>query len=230
MTLWCVVPAAGKGLRVGGEVAKQYLSLAGATVMQQTLNRLGQLENVQLIVALSKEDEYAQTLSYEYAHKIHFVIGGKERADSVLAALKSIPDAAANDWVLVHDVARPCVRVSDIKALLQAVQTHSVGGLLASRVRDTMKQADGQQVAQTIPREQLWHAFTPQVFRVGMLRAALEAAQEQGFVVTDEAQAMERQGFHPLLVEGARDNLKITWPQDLALAEFFLHQQTQELL
>ncbi len=228
MVLWCVVPAAGKGLRVGGDVPKQYLPLNDRTVIQCTLDRLSQLPTEAIIVPVAADDARAGVLEYRDASLIRFVAGGAERADSVLAGLVAIANQAAeDDWVLVHDVARPCVRIEDVELLLAAIAVHPVGGLLANRVRDTMKRSSGDEVAETVSRDHLWHALTPQVFRYGLLRDALLSARAQGIVVTDESQAVELQGEKPLLVEGARDNLKITYPEDLQLAEAFLRLQAE---
>lgn len=228
MTLWCVVPAAGRGLRVGGDVPKQYLPLAGRTVIQCTLDRLSRLPALAIVVPLAADDERAPALSYREPSLLRFVAGGAERADSVLAGLDAIASQAAeDDWVLVHDVARPCVRLADIEMLLATLADHPVGGLLANRVRDTMKRGAGDCVRETVPRDDLWHALTPQVFRYGLLRHALRSAVDAGETVTDEAQAIERLGESPLLVEGARDNLKITYPEDLQLAEAFLRLQEE---
>lgn len=228
MALWCVVPAAGRGLRVGGDRPKQYLPLNDRTVIQCTLDRLSMLPVEAIIVPVAANDAHAGVLDYRDATLIRFVTGGGERADSVLAGLEAIANQASDDdWVLVHDVARPCVRIEDIEQLLAAIATHPVGGLLANRVRDTMKRGVGDEVAETISRDNLWHALTPQVFRFSLLRDALQAAKTQGIVVTDEAQAIELCGEKPLLVEGARDNLKITWPEDLQMAEAFLKLQIE---
>jgi len=228
MALWCVVPAAGRGLRVGGDLPKQYLPLNDRTVIQCTLDRLSQLPTEAIIVPVAENDARAGVLGYRDASLIRFVTGGIERADSVLAGLDAIAhQAAEDDWVLVHDVARPCVRISDIELLLTTIARHPVGGLLANRVRDTMKRGLGDVVVETVSRDNLWHALTPQVFRFRLLRDALLAARAAGVAVTDEAQAMERLGEKPLLVEGARDNLKITWPEDLQMAEAFWRLQVE---
>jgi 2-C-methyl-D-erythritol 4-phosphate cytidylyltransferase len=228
MALWCVVPAAGKGLRVGGDLPKQYLPLSGRTVMQCTLDRLCQLPVEAVIVPVAAGDTRAATLDYRDAALLRFVPGGAERADSVLAGLESIANQAADeDWVLVHDVARPCVRIEDIEHLLAVVADHPVGGLLANRVRDTMKRGLGDEVVETVDRAGLWHALTPQVFRFGLLREALLAARAAGRTVTDEAQAVELRGEKPLLVEGARDNIKITYPEDLQIAEAYFALQRE---
>lgn len=231
MRLWCVVPAAGKGLRAGGELPKQYLPLCGRTVMQQTLDRLSRLPALAIVVAVAADDARAATLRFHSPHLMRFVTGGAERADSVLAGLEAIAaEALPEDWVLVHDVARPCVRLTDIELLLDSVASHPAGGLLGNRVRDTMKRGRGDEVAETVPRDNLWHALTPQVFRFGLLRRALLEARSKGLAVTDEAQAVELLGEKPLLVEGARDNLKITWPEDLQMAEAFLKLQAESAL
>lgn len=228
MSLWCVVPAAGRGLRVGGDLPKQFLPLNGSTVMQCTLDRLCLLPAEAVIVPVAADDARAAALSYRDPSLLRFVTGGAERADSVLAGLEAIANQAEDtDWVLVHDVARPCVRIEDIEHLLSVIAEHPVGGLLANRVRDTMKRGQGDEVAATVPRDDLWHALTPQVFRYGLLRRALLSARADGVTVTDEAQAVERLGERPLLVEGARDNLKITWPEDLGIAEAFLRLQEE---
>lgn len=228
MRLWGVVPAAGKGLRAGGDLPKQYLPLAGATVIQHTLNRLSLLRVEALVVPVAAADERAQRLAYREPSLLRFVAGGAERADSVRAGLEALAaQARDDDWVLVHDVARPCVRLADIENLLARIATHPAGGLLANRVRDTMKRGRGDAVAETVPRENLWHALTPQVFRYGLLRRALREAKARGIAVSDEAQAVELAGERPLLVEGARDNLKITWPEDLQLAAAFLRLQAE---
>lgn len=228
--VWAVVPAAGKGSRFGGDVAKQYQLLNGYTVMQHTLDRLGSVSGIAgIVVPLAAGDTDAATLAWRHEDKLQFVTGGATRADSVLAGLDALRDRLADDdWVLVHDVARPCVRVADVERLLQQLQVDPVGGLLACRVRDTMKRTDdGMQVVATVPREQLWHALTPQLFRYGLLRRALLAAMASGVEVTDEASAIEHLGLRPRLVEGARDNIKITFPEDLRLAALFLAEQAE---
>lgn len=231
MNYWLIVPAAGTGRRFGAERPKQYLPLMNSTVMQCTLNRLTQLSIIkQIIVPIHAQDTLATQLTYEQPQKLHFVIGGAERADSVLAGLKAIADhAQADDWILVHDVARPCVRLSDIEKLIQSVAGDTIGGILAAPVRDTIKQAamTHPHIIATVPRQQLWQAFTPQMFRFGVLYQALIQAQQQNYVVTDEASAVEALGHHPQLILGAHDNIKITYPEDLQLAEFLLRQQTR---
>lgn len=229
---WVVIPAAGYGARMGTIIPKQYLSLAGKTVLEHTIERWLALARIEaVVVVVATNDPYWPTMSLKQHPKIHTVFGGLERMNSVLNGLQYLQQRAdAADWVLVHDAARPCVRHSDVSALMDAVKSHPVGGLLACPVRDTMKRSQAGadstiEVLETVQREQLWHALTPQMFRLGLLSSALSAAHDQGWSVTDESAAIERLGLPPLLVEGARDNLKITYPEDLALAEFYLERQ-----
>jgi 2-C-methyl-D-erythritol 4-phosphate cytidylyltransferase len=232
MRYWCVVPAAGAGRRFGAAIPKQYLPLAGATVMQHCLDRLAGFSLFQrIVVAVAADDDRAAQLDYQALQKIRFVEGGRERADSVLAGLDALAGIAADDdWVLVHDVARPCVRLTDILRLIEHAGAHPVGGILANRVRDTMKRSDQHDdILATVPRDDLWHALTPQMFRYGLLRQSLREALAAGTVVTDEASALESRGLRPCLVEGARDNIKITFPEDLTLAGLFLAAQAREI-
>lgn len=228
MPFHAVIPAAGVGKRFGGALPKQYFRLADQCVQTHTLNRLAAMpELTQLVVAISAEDARAQQLPYDQPQRLRFTIGGSERMDSVLAGLNALraAGAGATDWVLVHDVARPLVRPADIRQLMLTLADDPVGGVLAAPVRDTMKRGSANGIVATVDREQLWHAFTPQMFRLDALRQALLAAQSDHALVTDEASAMERLGWQPKLVEGARDNIKITFPEDLALAELLLAEQ-----
>lgn len=226
--LWIVIPAAGVGRRMGADVPKQYLALQGKPILVHAIERLAALPGVQgVMVAISETDEYWPALDLSLPVPLWTCAGGVERCHSVLNALTDLGlHAADEDWVLVHDAARPCVRHDDLEKLLATLEADEVGGLLAMPVRDTMKRAepDGR-VVTTEPREGLWHALTPQMFRLGLLRHALEEAIEAEELVTDESAAMERAGYRPRLVEGHGDNIKITRPEDLALAEFFLQRQ-----
>lgn len=227
--LWCVVPAAGVGKRFGSALPKQYLPLLDQTVCEHTLERLLQLREIRrIVVSLSAEDTQFKQLKIATEPRIHTTLGGAERCHSVLNGLKALqPDARDSDWVLVHDVARPCLRPDDVRKLLQQVEVAgAIGGILANPVRDTMKRSNAQnRILETVCRNQLWHALTPQLFRLGQLRDGLESALAENALVTDEASALERAGHQPLLVEGHPDNIKITHPQDLPLAALFIQQQ-----
>lgn len=222
--LWCVVPAAGHGARVGGAVPKQYLPIAGRPMLLHTLERLAahQLIAGLMVVLEAGDTRWPNWLAFE-AKPVRTTVGGAERADSVLAGLRALPDYVdKSHFVLVHDAARPCVRTADISRLIE-LGVPACGGLLAAPVRDTLKRADAQgRVAATEPREARWRALTPQLFRLGELVQALESARNSGIAVTDEAMAMERAGYKPLLVEGSEDNIKVTIAADFALAEFLL--------
>ena len=224
---WIVIPAAGAGQRMGTEQPKQYLPLANSTVLAVTLQKLAEGINAKtIVVALSPNDQYWLDIKKPNT-PILTTTGGQERCHSVLNGLYALRDKANdNDWVWVHDAARPCVRVADLKKLNKAIQDHEVGGLLAAKLTDTVKQAnEDQTVNKTIDRSLLWRAVTPQVFRYKILLHALEQAIEAGQYVTDEAQAIERQGLSAKLVECHADNIKITKPGDLELAEFYLQSQ-----
>ncbi|MCF6354022.1 MAG: 2-C-methyl-D-erythritol 4-phosphate cytidylyltransferase [Candidatus Polarisedimenticolaceae bacterium] len=224
-TYWAVVPAAGVGRRMGSDIPKQYLLLNGRRVIEHTLQRLLNHPQIrQTLVALSPDDEWWLDTDYANHADVIRVDGGAERCYSVLNALNRLSEMAAeDDWVLVHDAARPCLRSSDVDALIEQLNNHPVGGILGMPVRDTMKRTDESgKIAETVCREGLWHAFTPQMFRLGLLRSALLQALEQGLRVTDEASAVELAGYSPRLIEGHPDNIKITRPEDLALAAFYL--------
>lgn len=229
---WAVVPAAGSGSRMQSETPKQYLQLAGRAVLSHTLSRLLKCQWIEgVVVALSAGDSYWPSIEeFKDARVIH-VEGGSSRADSVLSALKAlIAIAHKDDYVLVHDAARPCLRAADLQKLIDAVATSNVvGGILAVPAHDTMKRSDTQgQIENTVSREQLWHAQTPQCFPLGLLHNALMKGIQSGVAITDEASALEAQGLKPLLVEGRSDNIKITRPADLALAELYLSLQSGE--
>ena len=226
--VYAVVPAAGAGKRMGSLVPKQYLELAGSTVLEHTLWRLASNALIQkVVVSISAGDEYFDDLRARLPAKVSTALGGAERCLSVLSALHVLAaQARPDDWVMVHDAARPCVPVADLDRMLVALGDSEVGGILAAPVRDTLKRcdADGAIIA-TVDRTQLWHALTPQMFRLGTLIGAIEAALAAGVMVTDEAQAIERLGLTPRVVAGSADNLKITHPEDLVLAGRILAAQ-----
>ncbi len=225
---WFVVPAAGVGARMGMENPKQYLQLNQQTIIEHTLTKLTAFENSRgIVVAIADNDPYWSELSCAKQSQVQTVVGGAERYESVLNALEAIKTQASdNDWVLVHDVARPCIRLSLIQSLMRELDGHEVGGLLALPVSDTIKRvADDQAVQQTVDRRYLWQAQTPQMFRFGLLYHSLQQALADGRVVTDESSALEYAGYQPRVVEGSAENVKITRAEDLPLAAFYLQQQ-----
>jgi 2-C-methyl-D-erythritol 4-phosphate cytidylyltransferase len=181
-----------------------------------------------IVVVLSADDRRWSQTALAGDAKIATTRGGVERMDSVLAGLRALQDRAVpDDWVLVHDAARPCLSASDLDRMLNELSDDAVGGLLAAPVVDTLKRADeGGRVSQTVPREKLWRALTPQMFRYVLLQRALESTQAKGVAVTDEAQAVEALGLQPKLVAGDADNIKITLPEDLPRAERILRSRS----
>jgi 2-C-methyl-D-erythritol 4-phosphate cytidylyltransferase len=227
--VWAIVPAGGRGARFGGSVPKQYVQAAGQPLIAHALHALLLHPGVTgAIVALPADDAHWPGWTSLAGKPIVTCTGGDSRADSVLAALEAMPeDVRADDFVLVHDAARPLLRHADLDALLERGRNDPVGAILAAPVRDTLKRAgDDGGIDATEPRERLWRALTPQLFRRLQLTRALQTAREAGIAPTDEAMAMERLGHRPLLVEGSEDNLKVTTPADLAYVEYLLHTRS----
>lgn len=215
-----VIAAAGIGKRVGANIPKQYLPLLGKPIIEHAITPFldhPQIKNI--VVSLAKKDTWFSNFTIATHPKIKIVLGGAERVDSVLAALKSIP---ASDYVLVHDGARPCLQKSDIDKLIASVLKNQQGAILASQVRDTMKRSDhGNKIIQTVERDKLWHALTPQMFLNSELTAAI-LGNKSPEKITDEASAIEMAGGQVNIVEGRADNLKVTRQEDLRLAAFYL--------
>ncbi len=223
-----VVPAAGVGSRMKADRPKQYLMINATTILEHTVNKLLAHPQVsKVVVAVSEGDPYFPELSLSQHPDVVRVKGGSERADSVLSALNYIQESHLGEWVMVHDAARPCIQQDDIDKLIEAALSHPVGGILAAPVRDTMKRGVDGQIDHTVERANLWHALTPQMFRTLPLQQALTEALEQGVSITDEASAFEWKGASPALVAGRSDNFKVTQPEDLALAEFYLSQNKE---
>ncbi|NLG59684.1 MAG: 2-C-methyl-D-erythritol 4-phosphate cytidylyltransferase [Gammaproteobacteria bacterium] len=223
--IWAVVPAAGQGSRFGGEVPKQYLEAAGEPLLGHTLRALLSHPGIAgAVVVLAPADRHWPGWTEREGKPVVTCVGGESRADSVLAGLQALPESVrADDFVLVHDAARPNLDPGDLAQLLERGRSDLVGAILAAPVRDTLKRAgDDGGIDGTEPRERLWRALTPQLFRRLQLGRALEAAREAGVAVTDESMAMERKGARPLLIEGREDNIKITTRADLAYFEFLL--------
>ena len=230
-SIWAVVPAAGIGKRMQSDIPKQYLQLLGRPVIEHTINTLLAVEQLDgLIVVLQADDPYWPEVHIHTDKPVLIATGGEERCHSVINALALLAQQPGYDpehtCALVHDAVRPCVCSKDIKQLIAVAAGKRSGGLLAMPVRDTMKRQDERQRAvQTVDRTGLWHALTPQLFPAEQLQAALEAALDKGLLVTDESSAMEQAGYTPRLVSGREDNIKITRPADLRLAELYLRAQ-----
>ncbi len=238
--VWAIVPAAGRGARfeaaqVNGP--KQYAPLAGATVLEWSLAALMREPRVEgIVVALAADDtRWAGIAAAIPDSKIWTTIGGHSRQESVSSGLKALEGRAeAEDWVLVHDAARPCLTSADLAALIDAVQVDTRGAgdaalsgtingaVLASPIVDTMKRGRDGIAVDTVDREGLWRALTPQMFGFAALKRALDDVAQLGIAVTDEAQAMERLGLPARLVRGSSFNIKVTTPKDLAMAEAIL--------
>jgi 2-C-methyl-D-erythritol 4-phosphate cytidylyltransferase len=215
---------------MGKNLPKQYLPLGDKTLLEQTLQRLLQMPFIdRLLVVLHPQDSHWRNLPVSADKRISAVTGGAERSDSVLNALTSIAgDAAEDDWVLVHDAARPCITLASIQNLCEQTRDHPVGGILGVPVSDTLKSVTSdREITGTIDRTQLWQAQTPQIFRFGLLRRCMESALGDGKVITDEASALEHYGYRPMIVAGQNDNIKITRAEDLLLAQWILKQQEQ---
>ncbi|NOY67853.1 MAG: 2-C-methyl-D-erythritol 4-phosphate cytidylyltransferase [Gammaproteobacteria bacterium] len=225
---WVIIPAAGSGSRMQIDCPKQYLILENKTVLEHTLDCfLNNAAITSTFVAIGDHDDYWQSLNLDGRDNLIKVQGGQERCHSVFNALLMLmPMADLDDWVLVHDAARPCLGQEDLDHLIKRLEKDEVGGLLAVPVKDTMKRGNAaDKVTETVDRNNLWHALTPQMFRLGTLFNAMKLALDSHYLVTDEASAIEYAGFSPVLVEGSADNIKITLPEDLQLARFFLQQQ-----
>ena len=220
-----VIPAAGVGKRMRADIPKQYLKLGNKTILERTVDVFLQMESciADIIIAIGEQDGYFSELNLTANPRVKVCYGGKERLNSVLNGLKT----ASSEYVLVHDAARPCVQPDDIEKLIsEACNEH--GGILVSRVADTMKRTDADgRITETVSRDKLFHALTPQLFNRQKLIHAYEKAIAQNLVLTDEASAMEQDGYMPKAVLGAASNIKITEPFDIQLAEFFLKLQNR---
>jgi len=215
---------------MGSELPKQYLTLHDKTLLQHTIERMVSHPRIAgVVVAVAEHDNRWQAFKDYFDDRVTWVTGGAERCHSVLNALRALSDIAGqDDWALVHDAARPCLRVDDIDRLIDEA-SDGVGGILAVPVSDTMKRANSDgSITETVNREGLWRALTPQMFRAALLIDAIEHAMTQDFPITDEASAVESLGHRPRLVAGHPDNIKITIPQDLELAHLYLQTQNSE--
>ena len=221
-----IVPASGVGTRMGSSTPKQYLRLEnGLTIIDQCLKTLLEIKLISgFVVALSSTDSFFQS-SHFYNHSKILAIaeGGKERFNSVLSALNSLNNRAQpNDWVLVHDSVRPCIKKSDIEKLIREVSNDSIGGILATSAIDTVKEKNASGSIKTIDRKKLYMAQTPQMFRFGILKEAIESAIRMGGRITDESEAIEKLGHSVKIIGGSSSNIKITAKDDIDLAIYFL--------
>lgn len=231
--IWVIVPAAGSGRRMRTATAKQYLHVNGRTLLETTLRLLlAQARITEIVVTTGTEDKQWHSLACAKLPRIVSVVGGATRAHSVYNGLLALQGKAGeSDWVLVHDAARPCLKAALLDRLITKLQHDPVGGILALRVKDTLKLSDSQnqRIRKTLDRSSVWQAQTPQMFRFGLLINALECALNANLDITDEASAMELAGYQPRLIEGDARNLKVTTPEDLQLAEFLLSAESTVL-
>ena len=225
--LWAVVPAAGSGSRFSKTELKQYQYIQNHTVLEHTVNRLNTLDLAGCVLAIGQQDNFAKTLPFQHKDNLHFCEGGAERVHSVLNALIYLSEIAdENDWVLVHDAARPCVTSDCLTSLVESAQHSNQSAILAIPVRDTLKQVQiDNQIEKTISRELLWQAQTPQMARLHVLKSAIERALADHIVITDEASALEYVKEPVQVVQGRSDNIKITYADDLELARLILQSQ-----
>jgi 2-C-methyl-D-erythritol 4-phosphate cytidylyltransferase len=233
MQHFAVIPAAGKGIRAGYAVPKQYLTVHGRTIIEHSIQALLDVPEIKIVmVVLARDDIYWDSVPLADHPKILTARGGSERQESVLnglLALQSQAEAQEQDWVLVHDAARPCLHPDDARQLITVLAEHPVGGVLGTPVKDTLKRCTSEgQIQETVSRQNLWHALTPQMFRYQILLQALQAAVSAQQIVTDESSAIELTGAIPHIVPGSADNIKVTTPEDLALVKHYFESKKNE--
>ena len=225
--VWAIIPASGIGQRMQSARPKQYLSFCGKTILEHTLDRLLECPLVHgAVLVLRKNDPYWSNLNYRPSKPFHVTIGGEHRQDSVINGLSVLCDLFEGAYALVHDAVRPLVPEADLIKLIESLKTARQGALLGSPVADTLKKANKHGFIEvTVERDKLWRAFTPQLFDAEILLAALEKARQSGQNLTDDSAAIEAAGYQPLLIEGSSENIKITLPDDLQLAEIIWKKQ-----
>lgn len=221
---WVVIPAAGEGQRFGGVLPKQYIKLHNKTILEHTIAKFMDLQWVkQIIVPLAKDDPYFYQLPCQNEKKLKSVVGGASRMDSVLNALESLSSVAEErDWILVHDAARPAVHQQDIVRLKDTLSEDMVGGILATFVQDTLKKVQDNVIQHTVSRANLVQALTPQMFRYGQLKTALLKCKQSGYLVTDEAGAMEYAAHQPKIILAQYPNPKLTYQNEIDLLAWLL--------
>lgn len=227
LKLWVILPAAGSGSRFSKTELKQYQMIQERTVLEHTVARLNQLPLAGYVLAIGEQDNVAKMLPFSSQEKAHFCLGGAERVNSVLNALNYLSQIASEDeWVLVHDAARPCVGLDCLQQLVNTAITNDQAAILAIPVRDTLKRVvTNFDIEETVDRSMLWQAQTPQMAKLGVLKRAIEQALQDGATITDEASALEHIGEQVSVVQGRSDNIKITYPDDLELAKLILQAQ-----
>jgi len=227
--LWAIIPAAGTGSRFSKSDLKQYQMIQEQTVLEHTIQRITQLPISGYVLTISESDEFARTLNFPNTEQLHFCAGGKERVDSVLNGLKYLTQIAGpDDLVFVHDAARPCVSHANLISLVEHAIKHETSAILAIPVRDTLKRVEqSQRIENTVDRSALWQAQTPQISTVAKLKTAIEHALSNQLNITDEASALEFSNYPVDVVLGRSDNIKITYPEDLELAQLILKSQLE---
>jgi len=226
-SVWAVVPAAGSGRRMVAEVPKQYLKLNGVPILEHTLRALLACPDIRgVVVVLDPSDRRADAIASLADPRVSRAAGGAERADSVLAGLQAVAtEAGAEDWVLVHDAARPCISVGVLRSLISSCTAAGVGTVMAQASVDTLKRvSEGNRVLETLDRQVIWRAQTPQMFKLVELMSALSTALIDDIAITDESMAMELAGYPVSILEGPSTNIKITLPADLEMAEIILRR------
>lgn len=226
-SVWAVVPAAGSGRRMAAEVPKQYLKLNGVPILEHTLRALLACPDIRgVVVVLDPSDRRADAIASLADPRVSRAAGGAERADSVLAGLQAVAkEAGAEDWVLVHDAARPCISVGVLRSLISSCTAAGVGTVMAQASVDTLKRvSEGNRVLETLDRQVIWRAQTPQMFKLVELMSALSTALIDDIAITDESMAMELAGYPVSILEGPSTNIKITLPADLEMAEIILRR------
>lgn len=223
-----MITAAGVGLRMDSDIPKQYLTINDKTILDYSIKLFLDTTFVrQVVVILSSDDKWFNKSRYAKHPRVVTAIGGSKRVESVLNGLQFLSKISQpNDWVLVHDAVRPCLHPCDLQNLVNALEQDPIGGILAQPISDTLKKASQEQsIEQTICRNQMWAALTPQMFRIGALIEAIKSGIDKNLDLTDDASAFEAMGIKPKLIACRHPNLKITWPSDLMIAEAILQKR-----
>lgn len=225
-----LVPAAGLGKRINSFYPKQYLKIAGQTIIEHTLYFLLKQKKIsKIIISIRKNDNFFNKLKISKNKTIKTVIGGKNRANSVLSGLNYISKnlKLKNCWVLIHDAVRPFLNQKDIDNIFKFIEKNNFpeGGILGTPVKDTIKRTNKKKIKYTIKRKELWHALTPQFFPLKIVKKCLIKSLNKKIKINDESSALEYCGYYPKLIQGKSSNIKITQPEDLKLAEFYFYKK-----